>query len=117
MAHASVEDLAAYAGHGAVTDDSPRLLDRGSELIDSLLVTAVYDPSDERIRDALRRATCAVVQWWHENGDESGTGVEYSAMQIGTVRLQRAAPPPPVPPAAARILATAGLLQHPPSTT
>lgn len=115
-AHATVDDLAAYAGREVVTVDSPRLLARASELVDSLLVTAVYAPGEEWIRDALRRATCAVVQFWHEAGDETGTATQCTAMQIGTVRLQRAEPAPRVPPTAVRILATTGLLQHPPHT-
>lgn len=111
-AHASVEDLAAYAGREVVNADSERLLARASELVDSLLITAIYTPGDERVRDALRRASCAVVHFWHE----SGIGIEYSAMQIGTVRLQRAEPAPPVAPAAVWILANAGLLQRSPRT-
>ncbi|MEU5847441.1 hypothetical protein [Saccharopolyspora shandongensis] len=114
--HATVDDLAAYAGREVVTPDSERLLARASELVDSLLITAVYSPGDEGVRDALRRATCAVVQYWRDTGDETGAASQYAAMQIGTVRLQRAQPATDVPSAAVRILATAGLLQHPPRT-
>jgi hypothetical protein len=52
-------------------------LPRASELVDSLLVTAVYDttadclPVDERARDALTRTTCTLVQWWAETGDSN----------------------------------------------
>lgn len=120
--YATTAELAAYAGEHVVDDDSPRLLGRASELVDSLLITAIYDtnaqgyPLDEQTRDALRRATCAVVEWWHETGDPTGASGQFTEAQIGTLRLKRAetASAPEIPPGAVRILATAGLLAHSP---
>lgn len=114
--YATVGDFAQYAGLDAVHTDTERQLARASELVDSLLITAVYHPDAPHVRDALRQATCAIVQWWGETGDETGASSQYAAMQIGTLRLQRSEPAPEIPPAAVRILATAGLLQHPPWT-
>src|SRR6476469_10025609 len=120
--YASPADLADYAGSDVVGEDSPRLLARASELVDSLLVTAIYDtasdglPVDEQLRDALKRATCALVQWWDETGDPTGAGGQYVESQIGTVRLKRSdiVMAPEIAPAAVRILATAGLLGRSP---
>lgn len=118
--YATPADLTTYAGPTVVDDDSPRLLARASELVDSQLLAAVYDtnadghPVDPQVRVALRDATCAVVEWWQDTGDSTGAGAQFTESQIGTLRLKRTNPPPDLPPAAARILTTAGLLAHAP---
>jgi hypothetical protein len=118
--YATPADLTNYAGPNVVDDDSPRLLARASELVDSQLLAAVYDtnadgyPLDEQVRAALRDATCAVVEWWADTGDATGAGAQFTESQIGTLRLKRTTPPPDLPPAATRILTTAGLLAHAP---
>ena len=120
--YATPAELGDYAGADVVDDDSPRLLARASELVDSLLIAAVYvvdeqgHPLDEQVLDALRRATCAVVQWWHETGDPIGTAGQFTESQIGTLRLKRAdtTSASDLAPSAVRILATAGLLAHSP---
>jgi hypothetical protein len=120
--YATTADLVEYAGPDVVGEDSPRLLARASELVDSLLVAAVYEtdpdgmPVDEQVRDALQRATCALVEWWDETGDPTGAGGQYIESQIGTVRLKRADNDraPEMAPATVRILATAGLLADAP---
>lgn len=119
--YATTADLGEYAGAEVVDDDSPRLLARASEQVDSLLVAAVYDvdaqgyPTDTQVRDAVRRASCALVEWWHETGDPTGAGGQYVESQIGTVRLKRAdGASAEVAPAVVRILGTAGLLAHSP---
>jgi hypothetical protein len=117
--YASTADLADFAGADAVDEDSLRLLARASEEVDSLLLAAVYEttadglPVDPTIADALKRATCAVVEWWAETGDETGAGRQFTESQIGTVRLKRADNAPDAAPRAMRILAAAGLLAHP----
>lgn len=120
--YATTADLVAYAGDEVVDDDAPRLLARASELVDSLLLAAVYavdehgHPVDDEVRDALRRATCAVVEWWHETGDPTGAGGQFTEAALGTLRLKRAdtSSAPEVAPSAVRILATAGLLAQSP---
>jgi hypothetical protein len=118
--YATPADLTNYAGPNVVDDDSPRLLARASELVDSQLLAAVYDtdadgyPVDVKVRATLRDATCAVVEWWQDTGDSTGAGAQFTESQIGTLRLKRTTPPPDLPPAAARILTTAGLLAHAP---
>lgn len=120
--YATRDDLVAYAGTAPAESD--RLLARASELVDFLLITARYDTDDEGyptcpvIRDALRRATCAQVQYWDTTGDETGAAGQYTSTQIGSLVLERDADPPggpsPVAPAAGRVLATAGLLGQAP---
>ncbi|GAA3890553.1 hypothetical protein GCM10022243_64290 [Saccharothrix violaceirubra] len=120
--YATTADLVEYAGEAAVDDDSPRLLARASEEVDALLVAAVYPvdaqgyPVEQGTRDAVRRATCAVVEWWGETGDPVGAGAQFSEAALGTLRFKRAdtGAPPDIGPRAARILATAGLLAHTP---
>jgi hypothetical protein len=118
--YATPADLTEYAGPNVVDDDSPRLLARASQLVDSQLLAAVYEtdanglPLDPQVRVALRDATCAVVEWWQDTGDTTGAGAQFTESQIGTLRLKRTNPPPDLPPAAARILTTAGLLAHAP---
>jgi hypothetical protein len=119
--YATVADLIEYAGSDVETTDSPRLLARASELVDSLLVAAVYEtdpdgmPLDKQVRDAVKRATCALVEWWGETGDPTGAGGQYVESQIGTVRLKRAdTAASEIAPSAVRVLATAGLLAYPP---
>jgi hypothetical protein len=117
--YATPADLAEFAGADAVDEDSPRLLARASEEVDSLLLAAIYEttadglPTDPQVLDALKRATCAVVEWWAETGDTTGAGRQIAESQIGTVRLKRADNAPDAAPRAVRILATAGLLAHP----
>jgi hypothetical protein len=120
--YATPTDLADYAGPDVVDADSPRLLARAAELVDALLVAAVYDtdptglPLDEKVHTALRDATCAIVQWWAETGDPIGAASQFTESQIGTLRLKRndTNTSPDLAPAAVRILATAGLLAHAP---
>ncbi|GGM65188.1 hypothetical protein GCM10012275_39660 [Longimycelium tulufanense] len=120
--YATPADLVEYAGPGIVDEDTPRKLARASERVDSLLLTAVYDttpdgmPVDPAVRDALTRATCALVQWWGDTGDETGAGGRFVESQIGTLRLKRAESDtePDLAPATVHILTTAGLLSHAP---
>ncbi|TCO64383.1 hypothetical protein [Actinocrispum wychmicini] len=120
--YATTADLVEYAGPDVLDQDSPRLLARASERVDSLLLTAVYDttpdglPVEEQVRDALTRATCALVQWWSETGDPTGAGGRFVESQIGTLRLKRSESDtePDLAPAAVRILVTAGLLADAP---
>ncbi|MCA1195129.1 hypothetical protein [Saccharopolyspora sp. 6V] len=122
--YATPEDLTAYAGTAPA--DAVRLLARASEDVDHLLILARYTvdsegyPTDPAVRDALKRATCAVVQWWDETGDTTGAASVHGSVQIGTLRLQGSGAAPDDAsrsPAAVRILATAGLLGHAPITT
>jgi hypothetical protein len=70
---------------GEVGGDAARLLARASRLIDRVLLRAVYAvdgdgaPTDTKIIEALRDATCAQAAWWVETGDEAGAASSVQA--------------------------------------
>lgn len=105
-----------------------RLIRRASLHIDSLLTTAVYTvdedggPVDLPVIEALRDATCAQVAWWVETGDVTGASAQWQGVSAGSVSLTRGykagssntGQEARTAPEAIQILATAGLLSHPP---
>jgi len=93
--YATTVDLANYL-HGPPPADAQRKLARASRRIDSLIRTAVYDadsvtgmPTDAKILAAVRDATCALVEWWGETGDETGAAAQMQSVSIGSVSLGR----------------------------
>ncbi|SEU46606.1 hypothetical protein [Nonomuraea wenchangensis] len=120
MVYANADDYAAYTGKPA-PDGIDAVLARASERIDELLVTAVYAvdpatelPTDEKVADAIRRATCAQAAWSVAVGDPYGVAAAFKSVSIGSVKLDRAgggeAGPARHAPDAASILRVAGLL-------
>lgn len=96
--YATRADLEAYLPAALTLPAEPeatRMLTRASEVVDDLLVTAVYDvdagllPTDTTVAEALRQATCAQVAWWIETGDETGAAAQYQSVSIGSVSLSR----------------------------
>ncbi|MFF9284865.1 head-tail connector protein [Streptomyces griseosporeus] len=91
--YATPADLAAWTGQPA-PPDAERLLGRASEDIDRALLTAVYDtgadgmPTETDVRDALRDATCAQVEYQQATGDD-GTGAagRWDSVSLGPVSL------------------------------
>lgn len=90
--------------------------------IDTALIGVVYDvdadnyPTNPSVRAALRDATCAVLAWWDETGDTtgSGAGMIWASASIGDASYSR--PPgqvaggsPALPDRARKILQVAGL--------
>lgn len=129
--YASTDDYAYYTGEKDPPDGlDRRLLVRASRAVDTNLIGVVYDtdgqgmPTDPRLRDVLREATCAQAAWWWSKGDRQGTGIittpaEWDQVSIGDVRLARSSPAAPAPgpgarhqlaPDAEAVLRTAGLL-------
>lgn len=114
-------------------DVSPALFARASEVIDEVLIGALYMvnaitqmPSDPTDAEAIRDATCAQVQYMLASGDKTGTGTatSWGNVKIGSVALSEKTtitPPPmttptgaPVAAAALRPLRIAGLLARTP---
>ncbi|VXB82122.1 hypothetical protein [Aeromicrobium sp. 9AM] len=110
-------------------DVSDALFARASEVIDEVLIGAVYAIDDNTQLptltaqiEAIRDATCAQVQWGLANGDTTGTGTatEWDSVAIGSVKLsgkKTLASSPmttrsgaSVAPDAVRVLRIAGLL-------
>ncbi|MGI5162651.1 hypothetical protein [Microbispora sp. CA-102843] len=92
MAYATADDLIDYLD--PVPDDAELRLVRASRVIARAIRTAVYDvdddgqPTDQKVIDALREATCEQVAAWSEGG-ETGTGAtpQYDNVSIGSVTL------------------------------
>lgn len=119
MAYATAAEYASYSGRTAPADID-RLLERASETIDSVVVASYAidsdgDPTDAEIIAALRKATCAQVEWWDEGGDELGVMSQYSSVGVGSLNLsrgQQAAKPSLLAPRAQGHLQTVGLLNR-----
>lgn len=129
LVFATTADLENFTGQTAPAD-ATRLLKRASEAISDALLTAVYAtdaegyPSNAAEREAVREATCAVVEWWSEDrgtGDETGAQSSWTSVTAGAVSLSRsggsggasgstAIGPGRLPPRARGFLQRAGLL-------
>lgn len=127
MAYATTAQLDTWVGESQTlpsTDEQTRLLERASQVVDAILIGAVYAvdsnslPTDSDVADALADATCAQVEWWLESGDEHGSATAWDQVSIGSVSLGRGgssgggggASTPVVAPRAAQRLQLAGLL-------
>jgi hypothetical protein len=113
-AHATIDELENYIGTTA-PDDADRLLQRASELVDTRVfgfyeIDSVTDlPADARVREALRDATCAQVEWWLATGDEKEATARFAFPGIGSLNLRTTGRR--IAPRAADHLRLAGLLQ------
>lgn len=118
VAYASAAQLQAFvsAAVWATIDaaDVDRLLARATEVVDdhcfaAFAVDSATDlPTDTDVADALRDATCAVVEAWVEVGEENDIdGLAGTEVSVAGFSGRRA---PPLPPRARRFLAQQGLL-------
>lgn len=98
--YATAEDLTDYP---VTVDqaDAPRLLADASARVDELLEASVYPvdaagmPTDPEHVEALKLATCAVVQWMDDTGDDgSGAVLRIQSASIAGVSLGIRQPPP-----------------------
>ncbi|WP_433426345.1 hypothetical protein ACQP1V_42705 (plasmid) [Microtetraspora malaysiensis] len=120
MTYATSADYIAYTGQDPAPADIERRLERASERVDELLMTAVYPvddagmPTEPGHVDAMKRATCAQAAWTNAVGDEFGVASAFKTVSIGSVRLDRGGstdgPPARYAPDASMILQRAGLL-------
>lgn len=117
-AYATSQELAEYLHEDEPPEDAERLLERASEVVDGLLIGAIYDtddddmPTSNAVRETLRKATCAQVDYWLESGG-SEHGAVYSQASIGNVSLTRAGANrrgEDIAPHAITVLRTGGLL-------
>lgn len=100
--YATTSDYRNFVGGGPVPADLDRaMLTAASRRIDRTLLGAIYAvdgdglPTDCAVAAALRDATCAQVEDWIETGDNgTGSGATVSDVQIGSVRIGRAAGAP-----------------------
>lgn len=109
-AYATTTELNTWTG--ITVADGSRLLDRASELVDSVVRTpfAVDTdgiPTNTDVAAAMRDATCAQVEQWIEVDEANDIdGLAASSISVAGYSGDRA---PSLAPRAARILATAGL--------
>lgn len=119
MAYATSAEYTDYSGRAAPSDIS-RLLERASDTIDAAVVAsyatdAAGNPTDPDVIAALRKATCAQVEWWDESGDEVGVLGDFTSVGIGSLNLsrgQQASKGRRLAPRASDHLQTAGLLNR-----
>lgn len=105
MAYATPDDFQAYMGATVVIpDDTQRLLERASELVDSCML---HTPDVTTHAATLRQACCMQVELWlHTTESHAITGA--SGMQkIGDLEFRA---PNQLAPRAQRVLLRAGLL-------
>ncbi|MFI6485158.1 hypothetical protein ACIBH1_45120 [Nonomuraea sp. NPDC050663] len=95
LVYASAADYTDYTGQADLPADIDRRLERASERIDELLLTAYYRtddtgmPTEPAVREAVRRATCAQAAWTSAHGDEYGVASAFKDVAIGSVKLSR----------------------------
>jgi len=123
--YATTGDLARWVDPLPV--DARGRLERATMKIDELLRCAWYpvdddgEPTEPDHQVALRDATCALVRWWGETGDDgTGAGRLWTSVSAGSISVTRAnAGRPPSQEETygsevLTILAARGLLGHPP---
>jgi hypothetical protein len=95
MGYATLDDLADWYDEEDLPANAARLLARASERIDELIIGVIYDvdddemPTDPAAADALKRATCAQVQYMAVGGDETGALAGYTSVSVGGVSYSR----------------------------
>ena len=119
VAYATVAELATFLGSEG-TPDAGRLLERASELVDTIvdvpfaLSATTGLPTDTDVAAALRDATCAVVEAWLEVGESNDIdGLAGQQIAVQGFTGKRA---PEKPPRAVRLLKIAGLHTGSPSS-
>lgn len=92
--YATTTQLANYLG-AAPPLDADRQLARATTLLDSdVLRGAWYDvdtsglPTEPTVAAAFAEATCAVVEYWGEVGEESDTGSPVEDVKIGSAQIK-----------------------------
>lgn len=99
LVYATLGDLAAKKPEDVTLSSSntelTRLLESASREIRRATKTAIYDtdvdgyPTDTKIRETFRLATCAQVYWWSETGDEQGVQGQFTSVSVGSVSMSR----------------------------
>lgn len=92
--YATTTDLALFL-HDAPPPGAAKKLQDASRALDRVLLTAVYAtdnlgmPSDPVQAKAMADATCSIVEWWMETGDELGAEGDWTSASAGGVSLSR----------------------------
>lgn len=121
--YATSDEYATWLGTDTAPEGAARLLRDASLEVDEMLLTAIYNvdhddmPTDPKVRDALRDATCAQAEYVAEYGDELERLNEGESIKLGPISFGGAFSSGPNPqalpryaPKAIRYLRLAGLI-------
>jgi len=97
--YASLADLSAYLGGAEPPATATRLLLRAQDLIDTALISSLFaiddpttgNPTDAGVLAALKKATCAQVEFWITNGDELDELGQWQSFSIEGISATRRA--------------------------
>lgn len=113
MAYATKTDVASYMGvnESELPADIDRLLERASELMDSVTFGFLEQTNDQDYLDAAQKATSAQIEYWlnsaGEQTDVQGNVENYS---VGSFSLEMSGGIPKLAPRAHRFLRYVGLM-------
>ncbi|MFE4651535.1 hypothetical protein [Streptomyces sp. NPDC056707] len=130
MAYATEAEFTVFLAPDGTPAQARRLLETASDLIDELLVGAVYgvddqgNPSAPAIAAAFAKAVCYQAQYMTATGDETGASANVSSISQGGLSLTRslgsgtsgASRTPRYSENAVGVLCTAGILPISPHT-
>ena len=91
--YATSAEYEVFAG-GESPDDLARLLERASEVIGDFTKTAWYAtddhgmPTDEDVLEALRKATCAQVEFWMAGDEEDDILGPVNKLSLGGMSFE-----------------------------
>lgn len=97
--YATEADYQTFTGDLSATS-SPALLRAASARIETALRGVLWDtddetglPADDDVAEAFKDAVCALVQYWDEIGDTTGSGAtsQFQSATIGSASYTRAA--------------------------
>lgn len=95
MPYATVDDLTTYLAGDTPPAGAGGLLARASEIVDEILIGAIYDtdtdgnPLDPAVAAALRDATCAQAMYLAATGDQTGALAQFGSASAGAVSFSR----------------------------
>lgn len=95
-AYATVDEFSDYLDGDPLPAHPDRLLARATDVVNELLVGAVWTtdtdgmPTDARVADKLREAVCIQADYMSRTDDELGTRALYDSVSTGGVSYSRA---------------------------
>ncbi|MEV5289924.1 hypothetical protein AB0K64_01625 [Streptomyces sp. NPDC053741] len=95
MAYATEAEFTDFLAPDTSPAQARRLLETASDLIDELLIGAVYavddqgNPADPAVADTFAKAVCHQAQYMAETGDETGANANVSSLSQGGLSITR----------------------------
>jgi hypothetical protein len=122
MAYATVADFTSFLAPDPVPANASRLLDRASEVVQELIIGALYatdadgNPTDPDLLAILRKAACIQAQYTLALADETGAMANVKQLTLADQTLIRGmsttkgGSTPQISPNMLRVLRIAGLI-------